>query len=85
MVSDEGGEIDSNFAPFVLLHRQGLERPLSFYDFAPDVEKPTENSGIGTFTMHMVAHEVRYWLNKWGGLSVQLRLLNNKGTAAPVI
>jgi len=79
IVSDYGGRINANFIPFVLLHRQGLSRQvISFYQFAPSVRQLPENSGIGTYTMHMVCDEVNYYKNRNGGLSVQLIVRKNK-------
>ncbi len=72
VVSDEGGKLDANFIPFILLHRQGLDKPYPFYRFAPHVERREENSGTGTYVMHMAADEVNYYKNQWGGLSAQL-------------
>lgn len=72
VVSDEGGLIKTDLAPFVLLHRQGLNEPYSFYRFAPGTVQKSENGGIGTFVIHAVSDEVRYFKNTFGGLSVQL-------------
>ncbi len=72
VVSDEGGEIDAAFIPFILMHRQGMLRPLSFYSFAPSSQRLEENTGNGTFVIHMSADEVNYFANYTGGLSVQM-------------
>jgi len=72
VVSDEGGKLDASFIPFILMHRQGMLRPLSFYDFAPDTQRLEENTGNGTFVIHMSADEVNYFINYAGGLSVQM-------------
>ena len=74
VVSDEGGKISTDFVPFILLHRQGMDKPLSFYNFSPTAKILEENSGNGTFVMHMTADEVNYFKNYFGGLSVQLIL-----------
>ncbi len=72
-VSDEGGELNANFVPFVLLHRHyELHTPVSFYSYALDAVRRPENAGIGTFVMHMVSDEVNYFKNHDGGLTVQL-------------
>jgi anti-sigma regulatory factor (Ser/Thr protein kinase) len=73
IVSDQGGVLNANFAPFVLLHRQGLQGPLSFYSFAPSAIQQSGNSGIGTFVLHQGSDEVSYHKNSNDGLSVWLR------------
>lgn len=78
VISDEGGEINANFVPFILVHRQGMNRPLSFYDFAPGVPRLGENSGNGTFVIHTVADEVNYFVSPFGGLSVQIIVRKSK-------
>lgn len=72
VVSDEGGIVNADFIPFVLLHRQGLEQPYSFYRFSPAAIRGPDNSGLGTSTMHLSADAVNYYVNKSGGLSVRL-------------
>ena len=79
MVSDEGGELLADFIPFILIHRQGMERPLSFYDFSPSTPRLEENSGTGTFVMHMSVDEVNYFANYAGGLSVQMIVRKQQG------
>lgn len=72
VVSDQGGEINADFVPFILLHRfKQLGQPLSFYQFS-GTSQPYENAGIGTYVIHMVADEVNYLRNSSGGLSVQM-------------
>jgi len=72
VVSDEGGEINANFIPFILLHRYNqLSMPSNFYEFSSTTQ-PYENAGIGTFVIHMVSDEVNYFRNKANGLSVQM-------------
>lgn len=78
IVSDYGGRINANFIPFVLLHRQGISNPYNFYQFASNVKQLPENSGIGTYIIHMICDEVNYYKNKNGGLSVQLIVRKNK-------
>ena len=77
VVSDQGGLLHGDFISFVLLHRQGLHKPCPFYEFATNVVRPSENSGIGTFIMHSVADEVHYYKNQDYGLSVQLIIRKN--------
>lgn len=73
VVSDQGGKINGDFIPFVLMHRQGhLQTPYSFYKFARNAKQKPENSGIGTYILHMVSDEVNYFTNPDHGLSVQL-------------
>ncbi len=72
VVSDEGGIINADFIPFILLHRQGLDQPYSFYRFSPLAVRGPDNSGLGTSTIHLSADAVNYYVNETGGLSVRL-------------
>ncbi len=72
VVSDQGGQLHGEFIPFVLLHRQGVDKPVSFYTFAPNIKQRPENGGIGTFVIHSVCDQVHYFKNRYNGLSVQL-------------
>lgn len=72
VVADEGGILNGNFIPFILYNRMRPKEALSFYNFAPNATQCDENSGIGTFTIHYSADEVRYFKNEKGGLSVQM-------------
>ena len=78
VVSDQGGEINADFIPFILLHRyKQLGQPLDFYQFS-GTKKPSENSGVGTFVIHVVSDEVNYFRNSDGGLSVQMIIKKGK-------
>ncbi len=72
VVSDEGGGINAAFIPFILMHRQGMSRPYSFYDFSPGTKRLEENTGNGTFVIHVTSDDVNYFVNYAGGLSVQM-------------
>lgn len=78
VVSDEGGKLNVHFIPFILLHRYNeLTQPLNFYQFS-GTQQAYENSGVGTFVLHMVSDEVNYFKNPSGGLSVQLIVRQEK-------
>lgn len=73
VVADEGGDINADFIPFILMHRyNSLASPESFYHFARGATRAEENSGIGTFVIHKVSDEVNYFKNGANGLSVQM-------------
>ena len=78
VASDEGGKLNASFIPFILLHRyRELNQPLSYYQFS-GTKQSYENSGIGTFVIHMVSDEVNYFRNSNGGLSIQMIIKKDK-------
>ena len=78
VVGDQGGEINADFIPFILLHRyKQLGQPLNFYQFS-GTKQPYENAGVGTFVIHVVSDEVNYFRNSNGGLSVQMIIKKGK-------
>ncbi|MAG39166.1 hypothetical protein CMO90_03705 [Candidatus Woesearchaeota archaeon] len=81
LVRDEGGELDSNFIPFILRHREGAfkEKFIDFYEFS-GIEKPITNNGTGTSFMHTYVDEVQYLKSTQNGLIVRMiKNKNNKG------
>lgn len=74
VVSDQGGILRASFIPYVLLHRQGLTAPISYYRFDRTAKQNSGNGGIGTFILHASCDEVNYFRNSDGGLSVQIKV-----------
>ncbi len=72
IINDRGGQLHADFIPFVLMHRQGVDKPVSFYTFAPNVKQRPENGGVGTYLIHSFSDEVHYFKNQYNGLGVQL-------------
>ncbi len=75
IISDQGGKINANFPLYTqfIKHREKIQESYSFYKFAPDVKQDTnQNSGIGTFMIHLYSDEVKYSVNSDNGLSVQM-------------
>ena len=79
-VIDEGGTLDMEFIPFVLMHKgKKLEKFLNFYEFTGR-PKPITNNGTGTSFMHTYVDEVFYFKSGNGGLVVHLtKELKKKG------
>ena len=71
MVEDEGGIINPEFVPFILMHRSKKPVFVDFYTFASKT-KPPENQGTGTLFMHQYMDEVFYYKSKKDGLLVHM-------------
>ncbi len=71
LVQDQGGEIDGNLVPYVLLFRQNnpdsfLSLP-DFYSFRGDYYAPEGHSGVGTKVMNICfPNRVNYFRGKEG-------------------
>jgi len=84
LVGDEGGVIDANLFPYILLirkYRDKLNREYnsipSFYDFREEIFAPVGFSGVGTKTMHLCFDNVGYYKNSLGGLTLHLEKINH--------
>ena len=75
VVIDEGGNINPEFIPFVLRHREGRyedgRKIVDFYKFT-HTNKPEYNNGTGTSFIHMYMDEVHYYKHVEGGLAVHM-------------
>ena len=77
-VGDEGGKIDGNFFPYILLFRTNSsygsnEDIPDFYKFSGKNYAPLGHSGVGTKTMNKCFDKVCYFKNKNNGLLVYLK------------
>jgi len=71
-VIDEGGIIDMEFIPFILMHKgKKQEEFIDFYKFTGR-PKPITNNGTGTSFMHTYVDGVFYFKSGTGGLVVHL-------------
>ncbi|MAG52873.1 MAG: hypothetical protein CMH62_02825 [Nanoarchaeota archaeon] len=77
-VIDEGGVIDPELIPFILIHREGRheEQVMGFYEFAGRDRPNNENLGRGIFFTHTYSDNVQYFKSPEGGLVVHLTSLN---------
>jgi anti-sigma regulatory factor (Ser/Thr protein kinase) len=73
-IADEGGELDPEFVPFVIDHREGRHKKgfIDYYTFTAR-EKPKGNNGTGTSFMHTYVDDVKYFKSASGGLVVLLQ------------
>ncbi len=76
VIGDQGGIINPQLIPFVLSQRAREDPVQSFYQFACNAKHHPENSGLGTFILHLSCEDVRYYRNAYGGLSVHLTKQN---------
>jgi len=77
LVGDEGGKINGNFFPYVLLFRQkGYDKYYStapdFYKFLEELYSPLGHTGVGIRNMNVCFEEVNYFKRENGGLLVHL-------------
>ena len=83
VVVDEGGNINPEFIPFVLRHREGRHEKgrkiVDFYKFT-NTKKPACNNGTGTSFIHMYMDDVAYYKHVEGGLAVHLIKKKNPAT-----
>ncbi|MBR9691393.1 hypothetical protein GOV06_01280 [Candidatus Woesearchaeota archaeon] len=73
MVEDQGGELDPNFIPYILEHREERYKNhfKNFYEFSGK-EKPSKNHGTGTMFMHQYTDRVNYYHSENDGLIVHM-------------
>jgi len=79
LVIDQGEELEKDFTPFILRHKEGRYKTnfIDYYTFSGK-EKPDTNLGTGTSFMHTYVDSVKYFKSEEGGLLIRLRKDINK-------
>lgn len=77
IIGDNGGKIDGNLFPYLLLFRKNESNSLidlipDFYSFRGDSYSPLEHSGVGTKVMNKCFENIEYFKNQGKGLLVYL-------------